>query len=163
MRRTRKDCIIVDGGADTGSKGRLTSIFLEHTHGDFSVTNFDDEMVHKCLLIGTSATKVFNSNGNAIILIENQQIDHTGQNTSVLSVNQLRAYGVDVDDCPIIYSHNGVQGRQSMICSDIEIPFEFDQNLILLEASGPTYDELKTLPVEWNGIRILWELILKQI
>ena len=71
MRRTRKDCIIVDGRADTGLKGRLTSIFLEHTHGDFSVTNFVDEMVHKCLPIGTSATKVFDSNGNAIILIEN--------------------------------------------------------------------------------------------
>ena len=41
-----------------------------------------------------------------------------------------------------------------MICNDIDIPFEFDQNLILLEASAPTYDELKTLPlpVEWNGI-----------
>ena len=156
MCRTRKDCIIVDEGADTGLKGRLTSIFLEHTLGNFSITNFDDKMVLKCLPIGTNATKVFNSNGNAIILIKNQQIDHTGQNHSVLSVNQLRVYGVDVDDCPRIYYRNGVQGRQSMICNDIEIPFKFDQKLILLEASAATYDELKTLPFwfdyQWYGM-----------
>ena len=135
-----------------GMKGRLTSIFIEHTHGDFIVSNFDDTMVDKCLPIGTSATKVFDLNGNAIILIENQQIDHTGQDNSVLAANQLRAYGV-----ARIYSHNGVQGRQSMILNDIENPFEFDRNLILLKASAPTYDELKTLPfmvitcgTEWN-------------
>ena len=43
-----------------------------------------------------------------------------------------------------------------MICNDFEIPLKFDQNLILLEASAPTYaDELKTLPLgdyQWNGM-----------
>jgi len=48
-----------------------------------------------------------------------------------------------------------------MICNDIEIPFKFDRNLILLEASKPTHDELKNLPllvitsgIEWNPDRI---------
>jgi len=92
--------VIVDGGADTGLKGGLTSLIFEHTSRKVSITGFNDEMVQKCLPIGTSATKVVDLNGKAVILIENEQIDDTGQNNFVLSVNQMGAFGVDVDDCP---------------------------------------------------------------
>jgi len=72
----------------------------------------------------------------------------------------MRAFGVGVDDCPGLYSHDGIQGRQSIIFNYIEIPFKFDRNLILLEASKPTHDELKNLPllvitsgIKWNPDR----------
>ena len=115
MLDTNKHYVIVDGGADTGLKGGLTSLIFEHTSRKVSITGFNDEMVQKCLPIGTNATKVVNSNGKVVILIKNEQIDDTGQNNSVLSVNQMRAFGVGVDDCPGLHSHDGIQGRQSMI------------------------------------------------
>ena len=126
-----------------------------------NVSGFDDGMVQRNLPIGTSATKVFDSNGRPYILIENEQIDHTTQENSIMSTNQVRAFGVDVDDCPSRFTRNGVPGRQSMICTDgIEIPFDFDGNLILLPASAPTDNDLRTLPYlvitsgsKWNPLQ----------
>lgn len=34
--------VIVDGGADTGLQGKMTSAFLEHTNCSVKVTGFDD-------------------------------------------------------------------------------------------------------------------------
>ena len=157
MSDSGKYFVIVDGGADTGLKGGKTSRFLEHSLRRVTVSGYEDDMVTENLPIGTSATKITDVNGKQLILIENEQIDHTGQDNSIMSVNQVRAFGVDVDDCPAIYSRNGVQGRQSMVSNDIEIPFTFDRNLILLEASKPSEKDLLTLPylvitsgMEWN-------------
>jgi len=61
-------------------KEGLTSLIFEHTSRKVSGIGFNDEMVQKCLPIGTSATKVVTSNGKVVILIENEQIDDTGQN-----------------------------------------------------------------------------------
>ena len=56
-----------------------------------------------------------------------------------MSVNQVIVYGVDVVDCPSIYTQENVPGRcKNMIVEDSTIPFEDQQNLILLEASKPT-------------------------
>jgi len=92
-----------------------------------------------------------------LILIENEQIDHTGQDNLVMSVNQVRAFGADADDCPTIYSRNGLQGRKSIISNGIEIPFIFDRNLILMEGAKQSEKDLQTLPIivvtsgtEWN-------------
>ena len=110
MSDSGKYFVIVDGGADTGLKGGKTSRFLEHSLRRVTVSGYEDDMVTENLPIGTSATKITDVNGKQLILIENEQIDHTGQDNSIMSVNQVRAFGVDVDDCPAIYSRNGVQG-----------------------------------------------------
>ena len=59
-----------------------------------------------------------------------------------MSPNQMRHFGVDVDDKPIIY-----KGRQSMIVGDHEIPFEFKNGLLVLHTWKPTEDKLKSSPV----------------
>lgn len=87
MSSNGKYYVIVDGGADTGLKGGKTSIFLEHSLRKVTVGGFDDDMVQEGLSVGTSTTKVIDENGNEFILIENEQIDHTTQDNSVMSVN----------------------------------------------------------------------------
>ena len=148
---------IVDGGADTGMKGSKTSIFLEHTNRKVNVSGFDNGMVKEGLPLGTCASRVTDENGNAIILIENEQIDHSEQENSIFSVNQVRSYGVDVDDCPNVFHRDGQPGRMNMIADEHTIPFEYRRNLVLLEARVPTANEFNTLPIviitsalEWN-------------
>ena len=149
--------IIVDGGADTSLKGTQTSLALELTNRKVSVSGFHEEDTHQDLPIGVTATKITNDDGNSIILIENEQIIYDGQDTSVMSVNQVRACGIDIDDCPTIYERDGKKGRCNMIVDDQTIPFTFKKNLILMEANKPTIKELNTLPIvlitcatEWN-------------
>ena len=144
---TGKDYVIVDGGVDTGMKGSKSSLVLEHTDRTVSVTGFDDRDMHHDLPIGTTATKVVDSEGRSVILIENEQIIHTDQENSILSVNQVRAYGADVDDCPSIYNRDNTPGRCNMIVEDKTIPFEYQQNLILLEASKPSLADLRNHPI----------------
>ena len=112
------------------------------------VTGFDDREVSEDLPIGTSVSKVKTKTGEEVILLANEQIDHSAQDNSVFSVNQLRAFNVDVDDCPAVYERDGVSGRQSMIVEgDVEIPFMYENNLLLLEAVPPTNEELERLPI----------------
>ena len=144
---TGKDYVIIDGGADTGMKGSKSSLVLEHTDRTVSVTGFDDRDMHHDLPIGTTATKVVDSEGRSVILIENEQIIHTDQENSIMSVNQIRAYGADVDDCPSIYNRDNAPGRCNMIVEDKTIPFEYQQNLILLEASKPSLADLRNHPI----------------
>ena len=63
---TGKDYVIVNGGTDTGMKGSKTSLVLEHTDRNASVTGFDDRDMHHDLPIGTTATKVVDSDGHAV-------------------------------------------------------------------------------------------------
>lgn len=135
--------IIVDGGADTGLQGKMTCDFIEHTSRSVKVTGFDDREVSDDLPIGTSVSKVKTKTGEEVILLANEQIDHRAQDNSVFSVNQLRAFDVDVDDCAARYARDGVHGRQSMIVEDMEIPFVYENNLLLLEAVPPTDEELE--------------------
>ena len=116
--------MIIDEGADTGMKGK-TSIILEHTQRKVNVTGYDDSHVTKDLPIGTTATKVTDEDGNSLILIENEQICYPDQDISIMSVNQVRAFGVDVDDCPSIHKRDGIPGRCNMIVDEYTIPFEY--------------------------------------
>ena len=91
--------------------------------------------------------------GQSILLLKNESIDFTSQANSMLSVNQLRANGIDVDDCPKLYQVAGRQGRQSMIVGqdeddqDVEVPFEFDRGLISYTIHKPTEADISNLPV----------------
>ena len=91
--------VTVDGGADTCLDGK-GHIFLEYTPRVANVVGFDDEVTKTNLHIGTSVTVATLSSGSEILLLKNESIDHTSHNNSMLSVNQVRSHGVDVDDCP---------------------------------------------------------------
>lgn len=151
-----KQHTIVDGGADTGLNGSAY-IFMEHTLRKANVTGYDSAMVTKGLPIGTSVTAAEDSNGDTVILLQNEQIDYTSQSNSMLAPNQLRHFGIDIDDCPSCYDVEGRRGRQSIKLEDVEIPFTYSRGLILLATRKPTEQELSECPVimltsdaEWN-------------
>ena len=147
---------IIDGGADTGMNGSAY-VFLEHTSRKANVIGYDADMVKKGLPIGTSVTATKDSNGKTVILLQNEQIDHSSQPNSMLAPNQVRHYGIDLDDCPSCFEIDGRPGRMSMKTEDFEIPFEFEKGLIFLKTWRPSKIELQTCPVimitsdaEWN-------------
>ena len=147
---------IIDGGADTGMNGSAY-VFLEHTSRRANVIGYDADMVKKGLPIGTSVTATKDSNGKTVILLQNEQIDHSGQPNSMLAPNQVRHYGIDLDDCPTCFEIDGRPGRMSMKTEEFEIPFEFEKGLIFLKTWKPSKVELQTCPIlmitsdaEWN-------------
>ena len=142
----------MDGGADTCLDGK-EHLFLEYTERVANVVGFDDGMTKTNLHIGTSITVARSTCGNDVLLLKNEAIDHTGQSNSMLSVNQVRSYGIDIDDCPTQFQVDGRFGRQSMIVGvdedgdTIEIPFDFSNNLINYGIREPTMKELEMLPM----------------
>ncbi len=147
---------IIDGGADTGMNGSAY-IFLEHTGRKANVTGYDSEMVRSGMPIGTSVTAAKDVHGDTIILLQNEQIDHSSQPNSMLAPNQVRHYGIDLDDRPECYDVDGQPGRQSMKAGDHEIPFSYEKGLVYLYTWRPSDEELRTCPVimltsdsEWN-------------
>jgi len=137
---------IIDGGADTGLKGN-SYIFLEHTFRQANVNGFDDSMTKLGLPIGTYVTATKDIHGDTIILLELEQINHTSQANSVSSPNQMRDFGVDIDDCSKCYETGGRAGRQSMMASNFEIPFNYQKGLVLLKTKKPTMQELENCPI----------------
>ena len=91
--------VTVDGGADTCLDGE-GHIFLEYTERSAHVIGFDKTMEKKDLRIGMSTTTTTLPSGEKILLLKNEAIDHTQQFNSMLTVHQVRAYGIDIDDCP---------------------------------------------------------------
>jgi hypothetical protein len=120
---TGKSYMIVDGGADTGMKGGKTSTTLEITERKVNVSGYDDNHTTENLSIGTTASKVTDEDGNEIILIENEQIINDKQDNSILSVNQARAFGVNVDNCLTIHIRGGEPGQCKMVVEKTTIPF----------------------------------------
>ena len=137
---------IVDGGADTTLAGK-GFLFLEYTERSANVVGFENGMTVPDLCIGTIVTAVDDINGYTIILVFNESIDYTQQANSMISVNQIRHNGIDVDDCPKAFTVSGIQGRQSMIVGDYEIPFGINNGLIGLTCQEPTKRDLQTYPV----------------
>ena len=147
---------IIDGGADTGMNGSAY-IFLEHTLRKANVIGYDSDMVKTGMPIGTSVTATKDTNGDTVVLLQNEQIDHTSQPNSMMAPNQIRHYGIDIDDCPTCYDIDGRRGRQSLKADKFEIPFSYEKGLIYLHTWKPTDQELHTCPVimltsdaEWN-------------
>ena len=144
--------VTVDGGADTCLDGK-GHIFLEYTERVANVVGFDDDMAKTNLHIGTSITLATLPSGENVLILKNESIDHTGQSNSMLSVNQVRDFGVDIDDCPSQYQVDGRYGRQSMILGigddgdQVVLPFNFTNNLVSFDIREPTLNELDTLPM----------------
>eukprot|EP00979_Chaetoceros_neogracilis_P009185 scaffold2090_cov151-Chaetoceros_neogracile.AAC.2 len=64
-----------------------------------------------------------------------------------MSPNQMRAFGVDIDDCPTCFDVGGRSGRQSMKVGEHEIPFEYTDGLVLLKTRLPSIQELESCPI----------------
>ena len=86
---------ILDGGANTSLLGS-SFLMLSYTECKVNVSEFDEGMVLKNLPIGTGVTAYDKDDGTTILLLVHEAIDHTSQENSLLSGNQLRNHAVDI-------------------------------------------------------------------
>ena len=66
----------IDGGADTCLLGGNGWTFIEHTMWKANMQGCTDDMVVRNLLIGTAVAAHDTSEGEAVILLVNEAIDH---------------------------------------------------------------------------------------
>jgi hypothetical protein len=138
---TREECIAtIDGGADTCFHGRGFK-FIEFGERKANVVGCNDD-VQDNLNIGTSITAVKDIDGETVILLTNEAIENQKSN-SMFSSNQLRHFGVIVDDTPKRFG-----GQQWMkLGEDCIIPFAFKEGLVTLEVREPNEKDLKESPI----------------
>jgi len=140
---------VIDGGADTGLKGDAY-IFVEHTIRRANVVGFDEGLTKTNLPIGSCVTATLDAQGKAIVLLENDQIDHTTQPNSMMSLNQMRAFGVDIDDCLSFFEVRGCYGRQSMKIGEHGIPLQLKFGTLIIPLRNKSRIQLRkmlSLPV----------------
>ena len=68
----------------------------------------------------------------------------------------MRAYGIDVDDCPTIFKRNGKKGRSSLIAGNHEITFTLQRKLQMMDVRKASEEELQTCPVLVLTSDMLW-------
>ena len=99
----------IDGGADTCLCGKGWT-FLEYGLRKANILGCIEGMTSNDRPIGLAVTAVDLPSKETIILLLGEAIDHTDQDTSVLSTYQVRSYGVDL--CDISKQHT-VASRQT--------------------------------------------------
>lgn len=144
---------MVDSGADTCLLGSEFHIENQDTMHTVEVLGFNDKCGKESgLHIGTRICAVDIMGGNSVLLQVNEGVVmHTGK--SLLLCNQLRSFGTQVHDTPIIY------GRlQCLILHDGTcLPLNYQGALTNLVICKPTSDKLATIepmnvtsPVPWD-------------
>ena len=138
---TRTDLVAtIDGGADTSFHGKGFT-FIEYGERKANVIGCNDD-VQNNLNIGTSITAVKDIDGNTVILLTNEAIENKKSN-SMFSSNQLRHFGIHVDDTPRLFG-----GQQWMkLGEDCIIPFSYNEGLLTLDVREPTEEDLKHSPI----------------
>ena len=133
---------IINCGADTCLLG---SAFLMLSHSDrlTNVSGFDAALVKKDLKIGTGVAAFDLPDGETMLVMINEAIDHTGQENTMLSSNQLRHNGCDVDDTYPLFIIQGKPGTFRIALGDNELIFTMVNGLASLTFRYPTEEELE--------------------
>ena len=96
------------------------------------VQGFDGTMTIGERNIGTGVTAFDKPDGSTIIICIHEAIDHTTQDNTIVSLNQIRHHGVDVCDVHPKFDTNG-QARQLKIrVGNHELPFTMVNGLAAL-------------------------------
>ena len=137
---------ILDGGADTSLLGR-SFLMLSYTERKVNVSGFDEGIVFINLPIGTGVTAYDKDDGTTILLLVHKAIDHTSQENSLLSGNQLRNHAVDICETHQNFAVNGRPGKLRMKVDEHIIPFTMKNSLASMYFRHPTEDELEECDV----------------
>ena len=129
---------IVDGGCDTtvcGSTWRL----LATTSRKVDIQGFSANLQKKNIPI-VSAVSVAVINGERFLLRVNEALYLPTNANTLLSVIQLREFGVIVDDCAKRH-----QGQQLLQVDDVVLPLTLKNGLMVLTLETPNDDDLQSL------------------
>ena len=101
----------------------------------------------KGLPIGTPVSAYDTNEQETILILDNQGIIHTRQKGSILSLLKMRAYGMDVNECPEIFNRDGNKVVSSLIADRYEVNFKLQDGMDMVHVQEATKYELKTCPV----------------
>ena len=132
---------IVDGGADTNVLGANFVVITKDVHRKVTIIGCkEDTMQSKGHCIGSGLTKARTTDGDYVLLISNESVC-MGTGKSLLSCNQIRAAGHDVNDIPRKYG-----GLQSLQLKDgVQIPMVYKDGLCTMEIMLPNSEDMKNL------------------
>ena len=108
-----------------------------------NVQGFDESLVKKDLRIGTGVTAFDTTEGETMLVMINEGIDHTTQVNTMLSINQLRQNGCDVCDTHPYFIIHDKPGLYRIKKRGLELPFEMVNSLSSLIFRYPTAEELE--------------------
>ena len=132
---------VADSGADTCLLGSAFTM-ISLTDRKALVGGFDDTLTIGEKNIGSGVAAYDKSDGSTILLLVNEAIDHCSQPNTMLSLNQMRHYGVDVCDVHPHFTNGGRQGLFRIKVGDHELPFRMENGLAALKVRRPTDSEL---------------------
>ena len=140
---TVENVAIVDSGADTGILGGSFYIDEESTDRIVNVIGaIDSVMTSNGHKIGSGITKAQLEDESYVLLRYNEAVC-IGKGKSLFSCNQMRAFGMNVNDVPKRYS-----GLQSITTTDgMMLPLSYDKGLCILSIERPSKEDLKKLEV----------------
>ena len=132
---------LIDGGANGGMAGADTRLLSISDTRMADISTADHNNTIKNLKIGLFAGKVKTTQGYIVLLLGEYAHNPTAT-TTIHSALQIRSFGHDVDDVPIMLG--GMQ-RIKTSCNRI-IPLSIRNGLAYLEMTPPTDDDINTLP-----------------
>ena len=143
---------LIDSGCNGGLAGDDVLV-LEETLQRVDVAGIADALLES-VPVGTVAGVVTSTVG-PIVMIFHQYAIH-GSGHTIHSVNQLRSYGLSVDDIP--KSCEGGGGNQRLITPDgYTVPFAVRDGLCYMDMRAPTELEMENLPHVIVTADITWD------
>ena len=133
---------IIDSGADTCLMGSAFKI-LSHSDRLANVQGFDSSLFRKNMKRGTGVAAYDMAEGETVLVMMNEAIDHTTQDNKILSTNQLRHNSCDVCDTHPHFIIHDKPGRYRIKKSGLELRFEMVNSLSSLIFRYPTNEELE--------------------
>ena len=101
---------VCDCGADTCLLGSAFKM-LRHSDRMATVSGFDENLIIDDMKIGTGVTAFDKPDGETILVMVNEGIDHTGHDNTLLATNQMHHNGVDVCITHPKFISKGTPGR----------------------------------------------------
>ena len=130
---------LIDGGANGGVSGSDV-LLLDTSQNHAELTGLGGEQAIKGVPICTVAGLIQTQNGPVIGIFN--QYAHSGKGHTVHSVNQMKHFGMIVDDVPLSLS-----GKQCIITPDgYHIPLSIRQGLPWMDMSQPTLSDMDSYP-----------------
>ena len=147
---------ILDNGADSTLLGSAFRM-LEYSDRLASIVGFDHNLVIEDKKIGTGVAAFDKPDGETILVLCKEAIDHTSQDNTMLSSNQMKHNGIDVCDTHPRFAVGGRPGLFRIKVKEHVLPFRMENSLATLTFRRPTDDELETCdvieltsPARWN-------------
>ena len=132
---------LIDGGADTCLLGDVFHV-LSTTDRRVDIVGYDNQVTSQSVPIGTGVALARTSDGTTVLLRVNEGLI-LGGTKSLLSSNQIRAFGHRVDDVPTKYL-----GSQRLETADGHVfDFSYVRASVQLTLTKPTKADLKQYDV----------------